>query len=150
MIKKIFSIVLWLLVIASSIHAQQKVIQLYNGPIQGSESWTWNEDSMYSSSWKSLVIYNVSKPSLTVYKPDASIANGTAVIICPGGGFMALSMDNEGYGVAQRLVKTGITCFVLKYRLAHVLSKDPVKEFLMMPCMMAIKRSKKAKRLLCL
>jgi len=84
---------------------------------------------MYSSSWKSLVIYNVSKPSLTVYKPDASIANGTAVIICPGGGFMALSMDNEGYGVAQRLVKTGITCFVLKYRLAHVLSKDPVKEF---------------------
>ncbi|WEK43410.1 MAG: alpha/beta hydrolase [Candidatus Sphingomonas colombiensis] len=60
---------------------------------------------------------NVSDPSLTVFAPDPKIANGTAVIIAPGGGFHMLSIENEGDGVAKWLNSMGITAFVLRYRL---------------------------------
>lgn len=59
----------------------------------------------------------VSRPTLTVYMPEAGKANGTAVVICPGGGYVHLAMTHEGYDVAKQLNKAGVTCFVLKYRL---------------------------------
>ena len=109
-------------------HAQQKVIQLYSGPAPGSENWNWDEKVNEKNMWNTKVVYNVSHPTLTVFTPDASVANGTAVIICPGGAFHALSINSEGFDVASWLVKKGIVCFVLKYRLAHSLTDDPVKE----------------------
>ena len=111
-----------------SVNAQQKVIQLYDGPAPGSESWTWNEAENDKNAWQTKVVYNVRQPTLTVFTPDADKANGTAVIIAPGGAFHALSINSEGYDVASWLVKKGITCFVLKYRLAHSLTTDPVAE----------------------
>jgi acetyl esterase/lipase len=63
-----------------------------------------------------------------VFRADTSKANGTAVIICPGGGFHMLAAAHEGSEVAQWLASKGITCFVLRYRLVHVLSEDPWKE----------------------
>lgn len=45
------------------------------------------------------------------------MANGTAAIICPGGGFHFLTMDNEGFDLADILVARGVTCAVLSYRL---------------------------------
>ncbi len=59
----------------------------------------------------------VSHPTLAVYLPEAGKANGTAVVICPGGGYVHLAMTHEGFDVAKRLNEEGITCFVLKYRL---------------------------------
>lgn len=56
-------------------------------------------------------------PTLTVYHPLTARSNGTAVIICPGGGYMRLSMTGEGMDVAKWLSSLGITAFVLKYRL---------------------------------
>jgi acetyl esterase/lipase/lysophospholipase L1-like esterase len=114
----------------SNIRAQQKVIQLYNGAAPGSESWTWNEAQEDSNAWKTAVVYNVSHPTLTVFMPDSSVAaTNTAIIIAPGGGFHALSINSEGNDVAKWLVKKGITCFVLRYRLAHTLGNDPVAEY---------------------
>ncbi|NIJ56026.1 alpha/beta hydrolase [Dyadobacter arcticus] len=66
---------------------------------------------------KDNVVRNVSKPTLTVFLPPADIANGTSVIVCPGGGYGALVIDREGYQVAKELNKMGIAAFVLKYRL---------------------------------
>lgn len=63
------------------------------------------------------VVRNVSKPTLAVFLPPAGTANGTAVIVCPGGGYGVLVIDREGYQVAKALNKLGITAFVLKYRL---------------------------------
>jgi acetyl esterase/lipase len=60
---------------------------------------------------------NVADPSLTVFRPDPKIANGTAVIVAPGGGFHLLSIENEGEGVARWLNGMGITAIVLRYRL---------------------------------
>ncbi len=110
------------------VSAQQKVIQLYDGPAPGSESWTWNEAENDNNSWQTKVVYNVSRPTLTVFMPDAGKANGTAVIIAPGGAFHALSINSEGFDVAKWLAQKGITCFVLKYRLVHSLTTDPVAE----------------------
>ena len=128
--KKQFFFSLLSLLLCLSVKAQQKIIQLYDGPAPGSESWTWNEAENDKNMWQTKVVYNISKPSLTVFAPDADKANGTALIIAPGGGFHALSISNEGYDVAKWLVQKGVTCFVLKYRLVHCLTDDPVAEFM--------------------
>lgn len=60
-------------------------------------------------------VSNVSQPTLTIYKPDKP--NGTAVIICPGGGYRILAINHEGTDVAKALNQWGVTAFVLKYRL---------------------------------
>jgi acetyl esterase/lipase len=59
---------------------------------------------------------NVSKPTLTVYKPDPAKDNGAAVVICPGGGYNILAWDLEGTEVAAWLNTIGVTGVVLKYR----------------------------------
>ena len=61
----------------------------------------------------------VSQPTLTAYLPEKSKATGTAVIICPGGGYALLSMTKEGEDVAKLLSEWGIAAFVLKYRLPN-------------------------------
>ena len=113
---------------AGILTAQQKVIQLYQGAAPGSETWNWNEAESDSNAWKTKAVYNVSHPTLTVFTPDSMSSTGTAVIIAPGGAFHALSINSEGYDVARWLVKKGVTCFVLKYRLARSLTTDPVAE----------------------
>lgn len=127
--KKIIILIAILLSASSINFAQNKVVQIYEGAVPGTESWDWQEGIQEGSSWRTQVVYNVAKPSLTIYKPDPAIANGTAVVICPGGGFIALAMGNEGYDVANWLVKKGVTCFVLKYRVAHINTTDAVKYF---------------------
>jgi acetyl esterase/lipase len=62
-------------------------------------------------------LMKVTIPTITPYFPDKAIANGTAVIICPGGGYIGLSMDNEGAQIAKEFNKIGVTAFILKYRL---------------------------------
>jgi acetyl esterase/lipase/lysophospholipase L1-like esterase len=104
----------------------QKVIQLYNGVAPGSENWTYNEK--LTSSATDPLAYDVSHPTLTVYRPDPTFNTGTAVIICPGGGFFILAVKNEGSDVAQWLNQKGITAFVLRYRVGHSLTNNPGDE----------------------
>lgn len=108
----------------------QKVIPLYEGKAPGSESWTWDETENTKNLFNTRVIYNVSKPTITAYLPHPLAANGTAVIVAPGGAFHTLSIDSEGVDVAKWLNAHGIAAFVLKYRLAHSLTDDPVKELM--------------------
>lgn len=62
-------------------------------------------------------VRNVTQPALYPVLPAAGTANGTSVIIAPGGAFLSLSFDTEGMEVAKYLAARGITCFVLTYRL---------------------------------
>ena len=62
-------------------------------------------------------VYDVTFPTLTIYKPANAKGPTTAVVICPGGGYVRLTMDHEGVEVAKALNKWGITACVLKYRL---------------------------------
>jgi acetyl esterase/lipase len=57
------------------------------------------------------------QPSLTPFVLPKGSGSGTAVVICPGGGYQNLSMDKEGYAVAKWLNGLGVSGFVLKYRL---------------------------------
>lgn len=128
MLRRFLASVVLLLFAAFAGFGQQPVIPLYDGPAPGSENWTWNEAQNDSNAWHTAAVYNVSKPTLTVFQPEAAKANGTAVVIAPGGGFHALSINSEGFDVARWLVQKGVTCFVLKYRVAHSLTTDPVAE----------------------
>ncbi|CDF80327.1 esterase/lipase [Formosa agariphila KMM 3901] len=107
----------------------------------------YNQESLTIPLWKStipnaiqneeyreLLIYEgnnlsstsqVVTPTLTIFKPELEQENGTAVVICPGGGYKHLAMDKEGFKVAIWLRSLGITAFVLKYRLP---SDDIMKE----------------------
>ena len=55
-------------------------------------------------------------PTLTPYRAPKEKATGAAVVVCPGGGYGHLA-DHEGRPVAEWLNSTGVTAFVLKYRL---------------------------------
>lgn len=67
--------------------------------------------------WGEPMVRNVSRATLTPFLPAPGKANGAAVIVTPGGGFRWLSINNEGWKVAQALADRGVAAFVLKYRL---------------------------------
>lgn len=75
-------------------------------------------------------INNVSVPTLTVYGPAVDRPNGTAVIICPGGGYVNLSNAREGVQYANWLSTLGVTSFVLKYRLQQFGHPAPLQDVL--------------------
>lgn len=60
-------------------------------------------------------VLNIHNPSLSVFRPKKP--NGTAVVICPGGGYRILAINKGGAEIAQRFNEAGITAFVLRYRL---------------------------------
>ncbi|GAA4091838.1 hypothetical protein GCM10022392_12250 [Mucilaginibacter panaciglaebae] len=62
-------------------------------------------------------VSKVNVPTLIPFFPEKGKANGSAVIICPGGGYAILAIGHEGYAVAKEFNKIGIAAFVLKYRL---------------------------------
>jgi len=128
--RKYLSVIFFLLAPCSWLFAQDKIIQLYSGKPPGSENWDWQEKRQDSNMFKTPVVYNIVQPSLTLFSPDASRATGTAIIIAPGGGFHLLSIDREGNDVAKWLAAKGITAFVLKYRVVHTISDDPIKEMM--------------------
>jgi|TARA_Y100001960_G_scaffold322758_1_gene399880 acetyl esterase/lipase len=68
---------------------------------------------------------NVTKPTLTIYKPNLAEDTGASVVICPGGGYQILAWDLEGTEVAAWLNSIGVTGVVLKYRVPR--RKDLIK-----------------------
>lgn len=118
-----FGLLTFLLFVVINVNAQQ-AISLYGGAIPGAkptpadyvEETITREDKVVRTS-------KVSKPELYVYQP--ATPNGTAVIICPGGGYGILAIDKEGHDVAKKFQEIGVTAFVLKYRLpSDLIMKD--------------------------
>jgi len=103
----------------TSLCASAQTLPLYPGPAPGSEKWTWAETDVIGPKDDIRRIGNVIKPTLTAYLPDPSKSNGTAIVICPGGGFRILAFDHEGIEVARFLNAHGVAAFVLKYRVAR-------------------------------
>lgn len=67
---------------------------------------------------KRISISKISRPALTVFIPSKNV-NGTAIIVCPGGGYVNNAAGHEGYEVAKALNEWGVTAFVLKYRIPN-------------------------------
>lgn len=106
----------------------QEEIALYDGVAPGAESWNWNEATMLLG--KSAIVYNVVKPTLTYYPAPKDKANGTAMIIAPGGAFHILSFTSEGTEVAKWLNDRGVAAFVLKYRVVKSQTNNPFSELM--------------------
>lgn len=92
-----------------------------NGVPPGAEDWTHHEQTMQIpwADTSEQMVRNVVIPTLTRFDPTPGTANGTALIIAPGGAFHFLMIDHEGYDMARALCKRGVTCFILRYRLAR-------------------------------
>lgn len=71
---------------------------------------------------------NVTEPMITVFKPEKP--NGTAVLVCPGGGYSILAYEHEGSQVCEFLNKHGVTGILLKYRVPKRDPNDPGREAL--------------------
>ncbi len=59
---------------------------------------------------------NISRPTITIYKPEPARDTGAAVMVCPGGGYNILAWDLEGTEVCEWLNSIGVTAVLLKYR----------------------------------
>jgi acetyl esterase/lipase len=115
-------------VLLAPVGAAQDVIPLPTSAGPNSTQGNYPEKEYFSKIWRTEVVTNVTKPSLTVFKPSPELRNGTALVICPGGGFMALTINSEGSDIAKYVAARGVTAFVLKYRLAHS-GEDATQEF---------------------
>ena len=111
----------------SALDAQQKVIPLYQGSAPGSENWNWEEKETINQISKMKVVYNVVKPTLTIFFPESP--NGTGIITCPAN-LLGLNFEHEGINLARELNKKGFTVFVLKYRVVRLVTDDPWQEIL--------------------
>jgi acetyl esterase/lipase len=105
-----------ILLAAAAFAAEPKEIPLYPGAAPGSENATYAEQQTIGPQDNVRRIANVTHPVLLAYLPESGKANGTAWIVCPGGGFRFLAIDYEGTDVARWLNSNGVAAFVLKYR----------------------------------
>jgi len=101
---------LLLLLFSFAVNAQE-IIQLYADSIPNSKR------SEKKETFTNGIFRGVTRPTLEMYLPEKEKATGTAVVICPGGSYAVLVYQGEGITTAKELVKNGIACFILKYRL---------------------------------
>lgn len=92
----------------------QDTLALYNGKVPNSRQ---SKLAPLPGKLSLGMVYRVVRPSLEIYLPEAGTANGTAVLVCPGGSYKVLTYNGEGVSTAKAFAKRGITAFVLKYRL---------------------------------
>ena len=111
-----------------AIAGAQDVVPLYPGVPPGSKQENYPEKQYFSKVWNEEIIANVTRPTITIFKPSPKLSNGTAMVIVPGGGLMAISVATEGASVAKYLAAKGITAILLKYRIAHT-GDDAAQEF---------------------
>ncbi len=109
-------ILILILVLSYQISNAQQTIPLYPGKIPNSKL-TANDEQRTANDLVDSVTRKVSVPTLSIFLPSKNQSNGTAVIICPGGGYGGLLTKREGSDVARAFAKLGVAAFVLKYRL---------------------------------
>jgi len=115
MYKKLRLIILCVAITAGNLTAQE-IISLYPGAVPNSKPYvmkeiTLNWDGQFGG-YKS-----ISKPTLEIYLPAREQSSGSAVIICPGGGYGMESYRLEGINIAKTFISHGTAAFILKYRL---------------------------------
>jgi acetyl esterase/lipase len=96
----------------------QTTISLYDGSVPNSKPYATHEQWQPQDNGDTIISLT-SVPTLTLFLPDKKIANGTAVIIYPGGGYWVTSIVKEGFAVAKEFNKWGVAAFVLKYRIPN-------------------------------
>lgn len=114
--KKLITVV-YIFFMMQTMYAQQ-TISLYDGTVPNSKPYNTKEWWEPQSNGDTIVHYT-SQSTLTLFLPDKKIANGTAVVICPGGGYWVKSIVKEGFAVAKEFNAWGVAAFVLNYRIPN-------------------------------
>jgi acetyl esterase/lipase len=104
--------------LTADLFGQSKVIKVWDGEVPGA-IYNSNYHQVVDSSDNWIKMRFVTEPTLDMYPAPVEKATGTAVIVCPGGGYSALAIAHEGVEVSHWLNNLGITAFVLKYRLPN-------------------------------
>ena len=116
--KRFFALALLILALIPNSYAQNKPMEIDLYPenkVPGNVPGPDEEKS--ESNGGILRVSKIKTPTLTAYLPPADKANGTAVVICPGGGYSIVAIDHEGLKVAEKFNEMGVAAFVLKYRI---------------------------------
>lgn len=113
----LFIPLLAILILPSATIAQPFTVKLWPEGIPGSVADAEYVENITTTEGRITRCERVTDPDLTVFLPPAEKANGTAVLICPGGGYAVLAFDHEGNAIAQWLNEQGIAGIILKYRL---------------------------------
>lgn len=102
-----------------------EAVPLWEGVAPGSETWNQEERAWAIPSPLDLsTLWNVVQPTLTPVLPDPAVATGTGVVVVPGGAYIMLAIDHEGFDVAEWLADRGVAAFVLKYRVMETPDSD--------------------------
>jgi acetyl esterase/lipase len=109
--------------LSTPLWSQETVIPLWPEGVPGAKAIGPEIDTNGS-------IANVSEPTLTVVAPAVDRPTGTAIIICPGGGYVRLANAREGTQYATWLSHLGVTAFVLKYRMKEFGQPAPLQDVL--------------------
>ena len=96
----------------------QTVMPLYKATIPNSKE-TNDEEKADTTAEGIIIISKISRPTLTRFQPKPGSANGTAVIVIPGGGYSINANGHEGIDIAREFAAMGVTAFVLKYRIPN-------------------------------
>jgi|WetSurSiteA1Bulk_404760.scaffolds.fasta_scaffold00348_2 hypothetical protein len=112
---------------SAGVHAQE-VYKIYDGPVPGSEGWTDTEMSVPAPWSGNPLVFNVTEPTITVYRPDKAIDTGASMIIAPGGAYIFLTWKEEGTNVAEWFQRHGVTGIVLKYRTVQSGTREKIEE----------------------
>jgi len=113
MLKNICLLVSAAMLFSLSSNAQEKPIPLYPNGVPNSKK----APATYVEKREGYSVSLVTDPTITPYFPEKGKANGTAVIVFPGGGYINLTVTYEGEDIAKEFNKIGVTAFVVKYRL---------------------------------
>lgn len=106
-----------LLLCWASTPAQTFVVKVWPAGAPGSvSSDSYHQDTVVTETGAPRV-QHVTEPELYVYLPQKEHSASTAVVICPGGGYIRLALDHEGHEVAKWFTESGVAGIVLKYRL---------------------------------
>ena len=116
-IKRISMLAIVLVMLTGKVNAQQYKLNLWPEGVPGSKTDASYVESFTDGRGRANRVVKVTDPDIAIYLPEKEKANGTAVLICPGGGYQCLAYDHEGFLVAQWLNENGIAGILLKYRL---------------------------------
>ncbi|MEN8230282.1 MAG: alpha/beta hydrolase [Bacteroidota bacterium] len=110
--------IIWMFLLMAFFYTSQaqQEIPLYTGGIPNSRVTPDKEKKVFNADVDT-ILSEVSRPTLRIYLPSNEKANGTGVIICPGGGYHNLCIEMEGNRIAKAFNDFGVAAFVLKYRL---------------------------------
>src|SRR5665647_363248 len=115
--KNIYVIFILIFLSVSAFSQKNELIYLWPGKVPG-EPKEKQTPSVDASRKDNVLRYSeVTNPAMEVFLPDAAKRNGSAVIVCPGGGYKILAYDLEGTEIAAWLNNLGFTAFVLQYRI---------------------------------